>query len=71
MGVCFAGDKTGRAPFGKRPGRAARSFWARGTISEQLFSIRDRKIKNLYLMNRSRKNSEEFASTLWKSPRMG
>jgi glutamyl-tRNA reductase len=61
MGVASAGMKLAERIFGKLQDRSALVLGA-GTISEQVVSqLRDRKIKNLYLMNRSREKAEEFA----------
>jgi glutamyl-tRNA reductase len=61
MGVASAGIKLAERIFGKLQERSALVLGA-GTISEQVVSqLRDRKIKNLYLMNRSREKAEEFA----------
>jgi glutamyl-tRNA reductase len=61
MGVASAGVKLAERIFGKLQDRSALVLGA-GTISEQVISqLRDRKIKNLYLMNRSREKAEEFA----------
>ena len=61
MGVASAGMKLAERIFGKLSDRSALVLGA-GTISEQVVSqLRDRKIKNLYLMNRSREKAEEFA----------
>jgi len=61
MGVASAGIKLAERIFGKLQDRSALVLGA-GTISEQVVSqLRDRKIKNLYLMNRSREKAEEFA----------
>ena len=61
MGVASAGMKLAERIFGKLQDRSALVLGA-GTISEQVVSqLRDRKIKHLYLMNRSREKAEEFA----------
>src|ERR1700758_1346530 len=61
MSVASAGVKLAERIFGKLQERAALVLGA-GTISELVVSqLRDRKIKNLYLMNRSREKAEEFA----------
>jgi len=61
MGVASAGMKLAERIFGKLQDRSALVLGA-GTISEQVVSqLRDRKIKHLYLMNRSRDRAEEFA----------
>ena len=61
MGVASAGMKLAERIFGKLQDRSALVLGA-GTISEQVVSLlRDRKIKSLYLMNRSREKAEEFA----------
>ncbi len=61
MGVASAGMKLAERIFGKLNERSALVLGA-GTISEQVVSqLHDRKIKNLYLMNRSREKAEEFA----------
>ncbi|HEY1467606.1 MAG TPA: glutamyl-tRNA reductase [Candidatus Acidoferrum sp.] len=61
MGVASAGMKLAERIFGKLSDRSALVLGA-GTISEQVVSqLRDRKIKNLYLSNRSRDKAEEFA----------
>src|SRR5258708_2829502 len=61
MGVASAGMKLAERIFGKLQDRSALVLGA-GAISEQVVSqLRDRKIKNLYLMNRSRERAEEFA----------
>src|SRR5215472_13651335 len=61
MGVASAGTKLAERIFGKLQDRSALVLGA-GTISEQVVSqLRDRKIKHLYLMNRSRDRAEEFA----------
>jgi len=61
MGVASAGMKLAERIFGKLQDRSALVLGA-GTISEQAVSqLRDRKIKHLYLMNRSREKAEEFA----------
>jgi glutamyl-tRNA reductase len=61
MGVASAGMKLAERIFGRLQDRSALVLGA-GTISEQVVSqLRDRKIKNLYLMNRSREKAEEFA----------
>src|SRR6516162_2516600 len=61
MGVASAGMKLAERIFGKLQDRSALVLGA-GTISEQVISqLRDRKIKHLYLMNRSRDKAEEFA----------
>jgi glutamyl-tRNA reductase len=61
MGVASAGMKLAERIFGKLTERSALVLGA-GTISEQVISqLRDRKIKKLYLMNRSRDKAEEFA----------
>jgi glutamyl-tRNA reductase len=61
MGVASAGMKLAERIFGKLQERSALVLGA-GTISEQVVSqLRDRKIKHLYLMNRSREKAEEFA----------
>jgi glutamyl-tRNA reductase len=61
MGVASAGMKLAERIFGKLQERSALVLGA-GTISEQVVSqLRDRKIKNLYLTNRSRDKAEEFA----------
>jgi glutamyl-tRNA reductase len=61
MGVASAGMKLAERIFGKLSDRSALVLGA-GTISEQVVSqLRDRKIKNLYLSNRSREKAEEFA----------
>src|SRR5208283_5624540 len=61
MGVASAGMKLAERIFGKLSDRSARVLGA-GTVSEQVVSqLRDRKIKNLYLSNRSRDKAEEFA----------
>ena len=63
MGVASAGMKLAERIFGKLQERSALVLGA-GTISEQVVSqLRDRKIKHLYLMNRSREKAEEFAKT--------
>jgi glutamyl-tRNA reductase len=63
MGVASAGMKLAERIFGKLQERSALVLGA-GTISEQVVSqLRDRKIKHLYLMNRSRDKAEEFART--------
>jgi len=62
MGVASAGIKLAERIFGTLNDRSALVLGA-GTISEQVVSqLRDRKIKNLYLSNRSREKAEEFAS---------
>ena len=61
MGVASAGMKLAERIFGKLSDRSALVLGA-GTISEQVVSqLHDRKIKNLYLSNRSRDKAEEFA----------
>ncbi len=61
MGVASAGMKLAERIFGKLNERSALVLGA-GTISEQVVSqLHDRKIKRLYLMNRSREKAEEFA----------
>ena len=61
MGVASAGMKLAERIFGKLQERSALVLGA-GTISEQVISqLRDRKIKHLYLMNRSRDKAEELA----------
>jgi glutamyl-tRNA reductase len=61
MGVASAGMKLAERIFGKLSDRSALVLGA-GTISEQVVSqLRDRKIKNLYLSNRSRDKAEELA----------
>ena len=61
MGVASAGMKLAERIFGKLNERSALVLGA-GTISEQVLSqLRDRKIKRLYLMNRSREKAEELA----------
>jgi glutamyl-tRNA reductase len=61
MGVASAGMKLAERIFGKLSDRSALVLGA-GTISEQVVSqLRDRKIKNLYLANRSRDKAEELA----------
>jgi len=61
MGVASAGMKLAERIFGKLNDRSALVLGA-GTISEQVVSqLRDRKIKRLYLSNRSREKAEEFA----------
>jgi len=61
MGVASAGMKLAERIFGKLQDRSALVLGA-GTISEQVVSqLRDRKIKHLYLMNRSRDKADEFA----------
>ena len=61
MGVASAGMKLAERIFGKLQERSALVLGA-GTISEQVVSqLRDRRIKHLYLMNRSREKAEEFA----------
>ncbi|HUL34303.1 MAG TPA: glutamyl-tRNA reductase [Candidatus Eisenbacteria bacterium] len=61
MGVASAGMKLAERIFGKLQERSALVLGA-GTISEQVVSqLRDRKIKHLYLMNRSREKAEEFS----------
>jgi len=61
MGVASAGMKLAERIFGKLTDRSALVLGA-GTISEQVLSqLRDRKIKNLYLSNRSRDKAEEFS----------
>src|SRR6202035_3076769 len=61
MGVASAGVKLAERIFGKLQDRSALVLGA-GTISEQVVSqLRDRKIKNLYMMNRSREKAKEFA----------
>lgn len=63
MGVASAGMKLAERIFGKLQERSALLLGA-GTISEQVVSqLHDRKIKHLYLMNRSRDKAEEFART--------
>ena len=61
MGVASAGMKLAERIFGKLSDRSALVLGA-GTISEQVVSqLRDRKVKNLYLSNRSRDKAEELA----------
>jgi glutamyl-tRNA reductase len=61
MGVASAGIKLAERIFGKLKERTALVLGA-GTISEQVVSqLRDRKIENLYVCNRSREKAEEFA----------
>jgi len=61
MGVASAGMKLAERIFGKLQDRSALVLGA-GAISEQVVSqLRDRRIKRLYLMNRSREKAEEFA----------
>ena len=61
MGVASAGMKLAERIFGNLSDRSALVLGA-GTISEQVVSqLRDRKIKNLYLSNRSRDKAEELA----------
>jgi glutamyl-tRNA reductase len=61
MGVSSAGMKLAERIFGKLQERSALVLGA-GTISEQVISqLRERKIKKLYLMNRSRDKAEELA----------
>jgi len=61
MGVASAGMKLAERIFGKLNERSALVLGA-GTISEQVVSqLRERNIKHLYLMNRSREKAEEFA----------
>jgi len=61
MGVASAGMKLAERIFGKLNDRSALVLGA-GTISEQVVSqLRDRKIKRLYVSNRSREKAEEFA----------
>src|SRR4029077_21175936 len=61
MGVASAGMKLAERIFGRLQDRSALVLGA-GTVSEQVISqLRDRKIKNLYLMNRSGEKAEEFA----------
>jgi glutamyl-tRNA reductase len=61
MGVASAGIKLAERIFGKLKDRTALVLGA-GTVSEQVISqLHDRKIKNLYLMNRSRDKAEELA----------
>jgi glutamyl-tRNA reductase len=61
MGVASAGMKLAERIFGKLTERSALVLGA-GTISEQVVSqLRDRKIRTLYLMNRSREKAEELA----------
>src|SRR5215467_5654891 len=61
MGVASAGMKLAERIFGKLSDRSALVLGA-GPISEQVVSqLRDRKIKNLYLSNRSRDKAEELA----------
>lgn len=61
MGVASAGMKLAERIFGKLSDRSALVLGA-GTISEQVVSqLRDRKIKNLYLSNRSHDKAEELA----------
>lgn len=61
MGIASAGLKLAERIFGRLADRAALVLGA-GTISEQVVSqLRDRKIKALYLMNRSRGKAEELA----------
>jgi len=61
MGVASAGMKLAERIFGKLSDRSALVLGA-GTISEQVVSqLRGRKIKNLYLSNRSRDKAEELA----------
>jgi glutamyl-tRNA reductase len=63
MGVASAGMKLAERIFGKLSERSALVLGA-GTIGEQVVSqLRDRKIRRLYLMNRSRDKAEEFAKT--------
>src|ERR1700688_3365265 len=63
MGVASAGMKLAERIFGKLAERSALVLGA-GTISEQVVSqLRERKIRSLYLMNRSREKAEEFART--------
>src|ERR1700676_3360473 len=61
IGGASAGMKLAEPICGKLLDRSALVLGA-GTISEQVVSqLRDRKIKNLYLMNRSREKHEELA----------
>jgi glutamyl-tRNA reductase len=61
MGVASAGIKLAERIFGKLKERTALVLGA-GTISEQVVSqLRDRKIENLYVCNRSREKAEKFA----------
>src|SRR5271170_1167105 len=61
MGVASAGMKLAERIFGKLADRSALVLGA-GTISEQVVSqLRDRKIRTLYLMNRSREKAEALA----------
>jgi len=61
MGIASAGMKLAERIFGKLNGRSALVLGA-GTISEQVISqLRDRSIGHLYLTNRSREKTEEFA----------
>jgi len=63
MGVASAGMKLAERIFGKLQDPQRALFSAAGAISEQVcFPVcGDRRIKNLYLMNRSRERAEEFA----------
>lgn len=62
MSVASAGVKLAERIFGKMNERTALVLGA-GTISEQVIGqLRDREIKRLYLMNRSRERAEELAA---------
>jgi glutamyl-tRNA reductase len=62
MGVASAGIKLAERIFGKLKDRTALVLGA-GTVSEQVLSqLHDRKIKNIYLMNRTRGRAEELAA---------